>query len=419
MKKRSSNSPRACRKRIFLYAHSSTGAIGILFIFCLAFWLTGCDSPSASGSAPADTLAEATSENISATSYLQEQAEIKYGRGFSLEYHDHYKVVNILHNFEEHTDTLRYVLVRRGTPAPASYPNSQIIEIPVRSMVGMSSMHIALADYAESADLLVGLGSLKYVSSPLVRKNIAEGKVLETGIGAAANDELLISMQPELVMAMGSPDARISRYETLTGAGIAVLINTEWLETSPLGRAEWVKLMAALTDQEALVNRKFSETADKYHRLAALTRTAKEKPMVVAGMPYKGTWFVPDGDSFVGQFLRDAGTTYHWSETVEKGSLPLDFESVYPIALKADFWINTGYVNDLQEIKATDVRFADFSAFKQKKVFNNNKKVNDLGANDYWESGAVNPHLILADLIKIFHPELLPEHELVYYKSLR
>jgi iron complex transport system substrate-binding protein len=127
---------------------------------------------------------------------------------------------------------------------------------------------------------------------------------------------------------------------------------------------------------------------------------------------------VPDGDSYMAHFLKDAATTYHWGQVQGKGSLHLDFERVAPVALQADFWLNVGYVDTNADILARDVRYQDFRPFQQGSIYNNNKRVNDLGANDYWESGAVNPHLILADLIRILHPELLPKHELVYYKQL-
>jgi iron complex transport system substrate-binding protein len=271
----------------------------------------------------------------------------------------------------------------------------------------------------ESAEVLAGLGNLKYVSSPTVIKNIAAGKVKEVGNGGDLNNELLVTMQPDLVMATGSPDAKFSRYSTLMGAGIPVLLNSEWLETTPLGRAEWVKLMAALLNKEALANKKFAAIEQEYHRLAALSRQATAKPLIITGMPFKGIWTVPDGDSYLTRFLKDAATTYHWANVQGQGSLHLDFERVAPIALQADFWLNVGYVDSQADIAAKDGRYKDFQPFKKGAIYNNNKRQNEMGANDYWESGAVNPHLILADLIKILHPELLPRHELVYYKQLR
>jgi len=352
------------------------------------------------------------------TSAKTGSAEIKYAKGFNIDYYDNYKLVSIYSGIGAHADTAQYVLLAKGSKAPEGYKKAQLIEIPVQSLVAMSSMHIALADFAGAANAITGLGSLQYVSSETVRKNIAAGKVKEVGIDGTMNDEVLISMKPGLVMVMGSPDAKFSKYETLTGAGVPVMLNSEWLETTPLGRAEWVKLMAALMDKEEFVNTKFGTLEKEYNRLAEIGKKAVNKPSLICGMPYKGTWYVPDGDSYMVQFLKDAGTTYKWADVHEKGSLPLNFETVAPVALKADFWLNVGTVDSKNDIKAIDSRYTEFKPFKDSHIFNFNKKVNDIGSNDYWESGAVNPQIVLGDLIKIFHPELLPDYQLVYYKKL-
>jgi iron complex transport system substrate-binding protein len=345
-------------------------------------------------------------------------AEISYAQGFNIDYYDGYKLLSIYSGFGPDADTAQYVLLPKGAKAPEGYEKAQLIEIPVKNLVAMSSTHVAQADFAGIAGDIIGLGSFKYITSPVVRKNIAAGKVKDVGVDGTMNNEMLISMRPGLLMVMGNPDAKFAKYETLTNAGIPVMLNSEWLETTPLGRAEWVKVMAALTNKEKLVNSKFDAVAKEYHRLAEIGKHAKNKPSLISGMPFKGVWNVPDGDSYMAQFFKDAGTTYKWAGIKGKGSLALNFETVAPEALKADFWLNAGYVDSKKDIVATDARYADFKPFKNGNIFNYNKRVNDLGSNDYWESGTVSPHLILADLIKILHPELLPDHQLVYYKQL-
>ena len=345
-------------------------------------------------------------------------AKIKYAKGFAIDYYDTYKLLSIFSGTGNQRDTTQYVLLAKGVKAPENYQKAQLIEIPVKNLVAMSSMHVALADFAGASAIITGLGSLQYVSSEAVRKNIAAGKVKEVGVDGTMNDETLITMKPGLVMVMGSPEAKFSKYKTLTGAGVPVMLNAEWLETTPLGRAEWVKLMAALLNKEQFVNAKFDIIEKEYQRLAAIGSKAKNKPSVISGMPYKGTWHMPDGDSYMVQFFKDAGTTYKWGNMHGQGSLPLTFETVVPEALKADYWLNAGDVNSKKDIEAIDARYAGFRPFKTGRIFNNNKRTNDKGSNDYWESGAVNPQLILADLIRILHPDLLPGHELVYYQKL-
>ena len=375
--------------------------IGIMLL-----WLASCKEPVK----PAN--AAASEKNATAKTTIQ------YSKGFTIEYFEHYKLVKIVNRFSDKTDTLQYVLIQRSKPVPVFPSNAQVIQIPLQKLVVTSSMHIALAEFADATDVITGLAEVKYVSSPAIRKNLAAGKIAEVGNGSEMNHELIIAMKPDLVMTMGSPDAPFNRYQPLTGAGIPVMMNAEWLETDGLGRAEWVKLMAALLNKEEMVNRKFEGMVKEYNRIKELAATVKQKPEVVIGMPFKGTWYVPDGDSYATQFLIDAGAKYHWSNVIKTGSLALNFETVAPVALRADFWLNMSNANTKEEIAAVDQRYTRFNPYRKGTLYNSNKRMNDIGANDFWESGAVNPHLILADLVKIFHPELLPDHQLFYYKQL-
>ncbi|WP_291044691.1 ABC transporter substrate-binding protein [Dyadobacter sp. 50-39] len=384
----------------------------ILAALLLFGLLTGCSTSS--------SLYEKGDSHYSGPDLFPEKVRVAHAKGFKITYHKHYKVVKIMSPFEKSTDTLTYVLVQRGTPRPIGYRDSQLIEIPVRSMVAMSSLHIGLIGFLGCEHILSGMGNLKYVSSEKVLARIRSGKIVEVGKEQGLNEELLVSMHPDLIMATGSPVSRVSRYESLHQAGIPVMVNSEWVETTPLGRAEWVKLLAALINGEAEVNRKFADVEKEYERLARMTRNVKTRPGLITGMNSKDAWNVPNGDSYVSRFFRDAGASYHWSGTKATGSLRLSFETVYPVALQADFWLNVsiGNVQTKEDVLARDVRYADFKAFKTNRIYSYNNRMNTQGANDYWESGAVNPHLVLADLIRIIHPELLPKHELIYYKSI-
>lgn len=346
-------------------------------------------------------------------------AEIKYAKGFSIAYYDGFKVLRINSGGNKVKDTAVYVLLANDKPVPQGYETAQIIHTPLKSLVALSSSHIALADFAGAVPAITGLGSVQYVSNPQVLKRIAEGKIKETGDESTLNTELVINMKPGLVMVTGNPDDRFSRYSTLTSAGIPVMLNSDWLETTPLGKAEWVKVMGALMDRELVVNEKFNALEKKYNILAELGRNAVHKPKIITGMPYKDTWYVPAGESFMARFFEDAGTTYNWSASKGTGSLALSFEMVAPIALQADYWLNPGALSSRDEIKAVDSRYQQFKSFRQNKVYNNNKRATVSGTNDYWESGTVNPQLVLADLIGIFHPELLPQHELYYFKPVK
>jgi iron complex transport system substrate-binding protein len=348
---------------------------------------------------------------------IDSSASIRYAKGFRIDYYPGYRDVALIDRRAGRTDTVHFLLVKRGAkPPPVDAP---VILTPVKSMAVLSSMHVAMAEFAGAADRITGLGNIQYANSPIVRAGIRAGKVKQVGIDAEINNEAVIALHPDIVLAMSNPDAGPGIYRTLTGAGIPVLPDGDWRETTPLGRAEWVKLFGALVDKEDWVDRKFDSLAQSYLRLAAVGSHASPKPSVITDMPFKGTWYVPAGESFIAQFLRDAGAGYHWSDTKGTGSLPMSFEAVAPVALKADFWINLGAIDSRADVVAKDSRFASFHAFQTGALYNYNRRVNDLGSNDYWESGSIHPDLILADLIRIFHPGLLPQDSLYYYKQLK
>ena len=348
------------------------------------------------------------------------RTEIKHAKGFTIQYYDHYKIVNIISPFDKSADTTKYLLLERGTTKPDGFTGYKVVEIPIRSLAAMSSMHVGLLGFLDSYDILTGLGSLQYVYAPEVIKMIAAGKISEVGRDQGLNEELLVSMHPDLIMAMGSPGGGLSHYKTIDEAGIPVMINSEWGETTPLARAEWVKLAAALLNKEQIVNQKFSVIENEYKKLVDLAKKSKSTPSILSGLNTKDVWFLPGADSYMTQFFGDAGADYHWRNTKSDGSLSLSFESVYPVALTAEYWMNVGF--DSKDTKngilAMDSRYSDFKAFKSGQMYSYNNRVNDKGSNDFFESGNVNPQTVLADLIKIFHPELLPDHKLVYYKKL-
>jgi len=349
----------------------------------------------------------------------QVQTTIRYAHNFTIDYHDGFKVVHILDRNGTRQDTIEYVLVQIGRPTPAGYPRAQVIPIPVQTMIALSSTHIGFADFAGVADRITGLGNYRYVNAPIVRENIRTHKTAEVGLDENINNELVISMHPGLLMAMSNPEANAAKFKVLTDAGIPVIIVAEWLENTPLGKAEWVKLIGALTNREALVDKKFDSVVKTYDSLTQLSRQTKTHPHAIIGMPFKGTWFLPAGDSYMAHFIEDAGGGYNWASTKTTGSLPLNFESVAPEALTAQYWLNIGYVTTKQDILAKDPRYASFQSFKMGNLYNFDKRTNDLGSNDYWESGVVNPQVVLADMISILHPELLPGHTLVYYRQLQ
>jgi iron complex transport system substrate-binding protein len=268
-------------------------------------------------------------------------------------------------------------------------------------------------------DRLVGLDNPQFVHTPAVVEMIEAGELATVRSGTEINVERILALDPSLVMTYGMGTPADDVHPQLIAAGVPVAINAEYVEPTPLGRAEWIKFTAAFFNEEAVAEEFFAEVATRYEDLAARASASEERPTLLVNAPFQGTWYMPGGNSFLAQFFADAGADYLWADDDTQVSLQLSFETVFAEAANADIWVHPGAATSLDELLAMDERFANFAAFQQGAVYNNTKRLNENGGNDYWESGMINPHLILADQIAIFHPDLLPDHELYYYQRLR
>lgn len=354
-------------------------------------------------------------KNISAQ--FDDTVHIDYAEGFRISYRDDHKLLEILKPFQDQVDTLRYSLVPREIADEVEVENTTEIPIPIESLLATSTTHIALAEMLDAVDVITGMTGADYVYNDTVWEGVKSGDIIGLPQGEL-NKEAVISMNPDLLMVSGGQSSDFDNIRMLMDYGINVMINSEWMETTPLGKAEWVKVLAALLNKEKLANKKFNTVAKEYNRLKFKVAGVGEKPMVINNMPYKGAWFVSGGDSFTAQFLKDAGADYPWFDSNETGGLRKSFEVIYEIGLDADIWIHPGAAESKEDILAKDSRFEDFKAFKTGDIYNNNQRMHPSGGNDFWESGVVHPEIILADLIKIFHPQKLPDHQLYYYQKI-
>jgi len=341
-----------------------------------------------------------------------------YATGFSVAYHDTYKVVRVTHPWPGATTGFEYLLVERGTAAPAGYPGAIRVTVPVRSVVALSATYLAEIGMLGEMATLKGIQRAAYVFSRHIRSSAARGEIAQVGEGAATNIELLVALRPDVVFAVGSGGAG-ELYPKLLEAGLPVVLDGDWAERTPLGRAEWIKFIALFYDKEREADTLFAAVAAEYNRLAALAAKAPDRPTVFVNAPWQGSWGMPGGKSYVAALLRDAGADYLWADSDATGTLFLSLEAVIDRAADADYWLNTGGYHSRSDALAVDPRFARFRAFRRDELYNNNARETPEGGSDYWESGPAQPQVVLADLIKIFHPGLLPDHELYYYRRVK
>jgi iron complex transport system substrate-binding protein len=385
---------------------SSINKPPLKYFIISALILFSCSSPS-----------EKNKLDDSSTNIVSQQLSIDYASAYDVEYRGEYKIVTINKPWQGSNDTIVYILRHKETS-----PNLEIeklgktIIIPIEKIVCNSTSQIVLIEKLELLDRLTGFPQTQYIYSPDILARVKDGSILEVGVEAKLNIESILGLDPDVLMAFntGKENRQLSRLEDL---GIPIVINADYMETSVLGKAEWLKFVAVFFDKEEIANSYFDDLVSRYDSLKA--RVNGLVPIsVFSGTLYGGTWYMPGGQNYGAVLLSESGGDYLWSDDTNVGWLNIPFESVYEKAHSADVWIGASNFKNLKELADSDSRYADFKAFKNKKVYAYTNRVNSVGANDYFESGTINPDLILADHIKILHPELLQDYELYYYKKL-
>ena len=240
----------------------------------------------------------------------------------------------------------------------------------------------------------------------------------DVGYEGNINYELLLSLDPDLVLLYGVNGAS-SMEGKLKELDIPFMYVGDYLEESPLGKAEWLLALSEIIGKRAEGEKVFAEIPVRYNVLRKkVADNVLDAPSVMLNTPYGDSWFMPSTESYVARLIKDAGGDYIYKKNTGNASAPIDLEEAYLLASQADMWLHVGMANTLDELKAACPKFIDTRCFRGGQVYNNNARTNAAGGNDYYESAVVNPDLVLRDLVKIFHPELV-EEDFVYYKQLK
>ncbi|MEM8723752.1 MAG: ABC transporter substrate-binding protein [Cyanobacteria bacterium P01_G01_bin.39] len=386
-------------------------------IICVATLVIACNSTSNNPIISSSLNKECIQNYNPNTNYLPKKVSINYATGFSVDYQNNYKIVIVKNPYPDAKTSFKYVLVQCGTPAPKGFKQDHIITVPVKTVASLSTTHLPHLAKLELVDKLVGVSNLSIVNTPEVVEQIKADKIAELG-NNNVNVERLLELAPDLVTTYGTGNPQTDSYPKLLEVGLKVAINAEYMEDTPLSRSEWLKFTALFFNREEKAEKIFSAIDKNYQEIAAKTRDIQKHPKVFTGFNFKGTWYVPGCKSYLAKYLADAGAELLCVGN-SSGSTPSSFENIFERAATADYWLNVSQSwQNLQDVIREDSRYSDFQAVQKGNVYNNNARLNENGGNDYWEGGVSNPDLILADLIKIFHPELLPNHQLFFYQKL-
>ena len=342
----------------------------------------------------------------------------EYASGFSIKGADGYEssIITVTNPWQgADSITTQLFIARGGESAPEGF-TGQVLEGDASRIVAMSSTHIAMLDAVGEAGRVVGVSGIDYISNPVIAAN--RDSIGDVGYEGNINYELLISLDPDLVLLYGVNGAS-SMEGKLNELGIPFMYVGDYLEESPLGKAEWMVALSEVVGKRTEGEQVFGGIPVRYNDLKKrVADTVLDAPSVMLNTPYGDSWFMPSTESYVARLVKDAGGDYIYKKNTGNASLPIDLEEAYKLTSEADMWLNVGMANSLDELRTSCPKFSDTRCFRNGSVWNNNLKTNVAGGNDYYESAVVNPDILLRDLVKIFHPELV-EEDFVYYKQLK
>jgi iron complex transport system substrate-binding protein len=343
--------------------------------------------------------------------------EITYATTFKLYEHEDFYLLELLQPWPKASESRKVIFVKEGkslADVPTSYTK---IQLPIEKLIVTSTTHIPSLISLNMLDKWVGFPGLDYVSSKEARARINSKKVKEIGKNEGLNTEVILSLQPGLIMGFAVEGSNKS-LNNLEKSGIPTLYNSDWLENHPLGKAEWIKVFGILDGKFEEASSIFTSIENSYNEAKQIASEARQKPSVISGAMHQDVWYMPYGNSWQGIFLKDANASYIYEHKEGNGSIATSFEKVFEQGKNADFWISPAQFYSYNQLLESNKHYQEFEAFKQKQVYGIAHKTGATGGVLYYELAPNRPDLVLKDLVKILHPEVALDHELFFFKAL-
>lgn len=343
---------------------------------------------------------------------------VEYASGLKIYRYDDYSIVKVTAPWPDAADDFTYIMQKENAVLPDSLNQYTAISVPVKRVVVTSTTHIPSLEMLGVENSLFGFPGTDYISSEKTRFRIDEVKIREVGANESLNTEVMIDINPDVVVGFsisGDNKAMTAMVKT----GIKVVYNGDWTEQSPLGKAEWIKFFGELYGKQKKADSIFNTIVKDYNNVKAMAEKATNFPTVLSGAMYNDHWYLPQGGSWGALFINDAHGNYLWNDTDGTGSHTLSYETVLDKAQNADYWIGPAQFSSLQEMTDSNSHYTEFKAFQKQQVYSFGNKKGATGGFIYYELAPNRPDLVLKDLVKILHPELLPKYNLTFFERLK
>lgn len=342
---------------------------------------------------------------------------VTYAEGFSLSRTDQYTRIEIRNPWDTARVLHTYITVPKDRPVPEDLPQGTLLRTPLENTLVYSSIHCSLLEQLGMLHRIGGVCDLSYINLASIQSLHREGKVIDMGNSMSPDIEKIIDNKPEAILLSPFENMGYGRIEKLN---IPLVECADYLETSPLGRAEWMRVFGILYGCEQQADSLFRQIARRYDSLKNEIAATQERPVVISETKLGATWYMPGGKSYMAQLFRDAGAAYPWSDNEDTGSIPLAFEVVLEKAQHADFWLIKYFADSDKNYASLADEYAPyqrFDAFRDRHIYgcNTSRKL-------YYEETPFQPDRLLQELAYIFHPEtvrqLYPGYQPRYFNPL-
>jgi len=355
-----------------------------------------------------------TKQHTPAELVQDEAYTLHYAEGFKIAGYADYTVVEVRDPWNTQRNLQRYILIDREKEPPEHLPAGTLIRVPVQRIAVTTAVHCAALDELGVINDVIGVCEPRFINSPAIRARVAEGALADLGESVSPDTEKMIALGVEVLLA--SPFQHAG-YGAVEKTGIPIIECADYMETTPLGRAEWLRFLGLLTGKTSLADSLFHATEVSYLDLKNKVADITSRPTLLTEKRYGSTWYVPSGQSYMAHLYRDAGADYLFADLPGAGGTPLNFETVYAKAIHADYWL-FNYFSDTEltysALAAEYALYANFDAFKQHRIY-----VCNTGSSLFYEEAPMHPDCLLRELVAIFHPHLMPDYQCRYFHPLK
>ena len=323
---------------------------------------------------------------------------LKYSRLLTVVDYGKYRTVDIADPWREDRTLHRYILVSDTTAN--HLPEGTIINVPIHRAMVFTTVHASLLADLGAMKAICGMADVRYVKRQDVRRMVADKIITDLGNSMSPDIEKIIDGNPDMVLV--SPFDNSGGYGKLDELHIPIVECADYMEPAPLARAEWMKFYGMLTGHEDEANALFEQVETRYNSLKTEASQLKDKPKVVIDLPLGNTWYVPGGQSTIGQMVADAGGSYCFADDSSSGSTALSVETVLDKCADADIWLFRygGEKKTISMMKEDNKAFEHIKAFKNGNVWGCSTE-----RTTFYETTPFRPDNLLQEFIAIFHPE--------------